>query len=228
MFIFGMKIACRSASSILQVNHMSLKSKLIASVLVAGAALIAGGAQAAPVLQYASTVINFSTQYNASTWAAAQALGAPDRPTYGDIAGAWAPAPQNGSLEFISVGFDTAVYANGATIREVFGNGFVYQVDAIDTLGALHTVWSGVDGSAPGTPVDFALTWNTTSYLVKGLKVYTDTNHNMGAWEEIDSIQLAGDATPAANVPEPATVGLLGLGLFGLAAAQRKRGKRAA
>jgi hypothetical protein len=208
---------------------MSLKSKLITSVLVAGAALFASGAaQATPVLQYASTVINFSTQYNASTWAAAQVLGAPDRPTYGDFAGAWAPAPQNGSLEFISVGFDTAVYANGATIREVFGNGFVYQVDVIDTLGALHTVWSGVDGSAPGTPVDFALTWNTTSYLVKGLKVYTDTNHNMGAWEEIDSIQLAGSSTPGANVPEPASVGLLGLGLLGLAASRRKREQRAA
>lgn len=224
-----MKIAYVIASSILQVNHMSLKSKLITSVLVAGAALIASGAaQAAPMLQYASTVINFSSQYNGSTWAAAQALGAPDRPTYGDIAGAWAPAPMNGSLEFISVGFDTAVYANGATIREVYGNGFVYQVDVIDTLGGLHTVWSGVDGSAPGTPVDFALTWNTTSYLVKGLKVYTDTNHNMGAWEEIDSIQLAGDSTPGTNVPEPATVGLLGLGLLGLAASRRKREKRAA
>jgi hypothetical protein len=224
-----MKIAYVMASSILQVNHMSLKSKLITSVLVAGAALIASGAaQAAPVLQYASTVINFSSQYNASTWAAAQALGAPDRPTYGDIAGAWAPTPMNGSLEYISVGFDTAVYANGATIREVYGNGFVYQVDVIDMLGGLHTVWSGVDGSAPGTPVDFALTWNTTSFLVKGLKVYTDTNHNMGAWEEIDSIQLAGDLVPGANVPEPATVGLLGLGLLGLAMSRRKREMRAA
>jgi hypothetical protein len=208
---------------------MSFKSKLLASAILTGAAMFAAGAaQAAPILQYASSVINFSTQYNASSWAAAQVLGAPDRPTYGDIAGAWAPAALNGTLEFISVGYDTAVYANGATIREVYGNGFVYQVDVIDTLGGLHTVWSGVDASAPGTPVDFALTWNTTSFLVKGLKVYTDTNHNLGAWEEIDSIQLAGSATPGANVPEPATVGLLGLSLLGLAASRRKRKQRAA
>lgn len=208
---------------------MSFKSKLIASVLVTGAALItAGAAQAAPVLQYASSVIGFSTQYNTTTWAAAQVLGAPDRPTYGDIAGAWAPGPLNGTLEFISVGYDTAVYANGATIREVYGNGFVYQVDVIDTLGGLHTVWSGVDASAPGTPVDFALTWNTTSFLVKGLKVYTNTSHDMSAWEEIDSIQLAGNTTADANVPEPATLGLLGLGLLGLAASRRKRKQRAA
>jgi hypothetical protein len=208
---------------------MSFKSKLIASLILTGAGLFAAGAaQAAPILQYASSVINFSTQYDPSNWAASRALGAPDRTSYGDIAGAWAASSLNGTLEFISVSYDTAVYANGATIREVYGNGFVYQVDVIDMQGGLHTVWSGVDTSAPGTPVNFALTWNTTSFLVKGLKVYTDTNHNLGAWEEIDSIQLAGNATPDANVPEPASLGLLGLGLLGLAAARRKQDQRAA
>ncbi len=208
---------------------MSFKSKLIASLILTGAGLFAAGAaQAAPILQYASSVINFSTEYDPVSWAASRVLGAPDRPTYGDFAGAWAPLSRNGTLEFISVGYDTAVYANGATIREVYGNGFVYQVDVIDMLGGLHTVWSGVDTSAPGTPVDFALNWNTTSFLVKGLKVYTNTNHDMNAWEEIDSIQLAGNTTPDATVPEPASLGLLGLGLLGLAIARRKQDQRAA
>lgn len=205
---------------------MSSTSKLIASAILACAVLGAASAQASPVLQYASSVIAYSSQFNNSSWAATQALGAPDRPTYGDLPGAWAPGPQNGSLEFISVGFDTAVYANGAVIREVFGNGFVYQVDVIDTLGGLHTVWTGLDTSAPGTPVEFSPTWAMTSYLVQGLKVYTNTDHDLRAWEEIDSIALAGDLVPPTDVPEPATLGLLGLGLAGALAA--RRGKRAA
>jgi hypothetical protein len=202
---------------------MKLTSRFLASMMLAGAALTSAGmAQAAPVTQYASSVIGYSSQYDTVSWAASTALGAPDRFTYGDIAGAWAPASINGSLEFIAVGFDTAVYATGATIREVYGNGFVYQVDAIDTFGVLHTVWSGVDTSAPGTPVDFTLNWAATSFLVQGLKIYTDTNHNLNAWEEIDAILLAGNQAPTA-VPEPMPLGLLGIGLLGLAAVRRKR-----
>jgi hypothetical protein len=202
---------------------MSTKSRFLAAVITAGALLTAtGGAQAAPVLQYAGSVIGFSSQYSAGNWSAQQVLGVPNTLVYGDIATAWAAATRNGSLEWISVGFGTAVYSTGATIRESNGNGFVYQVDLIDTLGTLHTVWSGVDNSAPNMPADFSLSWAQTPYLVSGLKVYTNTDHT-GTWEEIDAIQLAGSTT---NVPEPGTVVLLGMGLFGVAATRRKLGQR--
>jgi hypothetical protein len=205
---------------------MSIKSRFFAAVITAGALITGtGGAQAAPILQYASSVIGFSSQYSTGNWGAQQVLGAPNTPNYGDIQTAWAASPRNGSLEWISVGFGTAVYSTGATIRESNGNGFVYQIDLIDTLGALHTVWSGVDNSAPNVLADFALSWAQTPYLVSGLKVYTNTDHNPGTWEEIDAIQLAGSTT---NVPEPGTVVLLGLGLFGVAAGRRKLGRQKA
>lgn len=130
---------------------------------------------------------------------------------------AWAPAPKDGTLEFITVGFGTAVYANGATIRETYGNGFVYRIDARDTSGGLHQVWAGTDATAQGSPQDFAVSWIETSYLVSGLKVYTNTGQN-NMWEEIDSIQLSGVTGPAAGtVPEPASLALIaaGLGLLG-------------
>jgi hypothetical protein len=207
---------------------MPIKSRFIASVITAGALLVGtGGAHAAPILQYASSVIGFSSQYSTTNWSAQQVLGAPNTPNYGDIQTAWAPVPRNGSLEWISVGFGTAVYATGATIRESYGNGFVYRVDLIDTLGNLHNVWSGVDNSAPNVLADFALSWAQTSYLVSGVKVYTNTDHNLSAWEEIDAIQLAGSTT-AANVPEPGTMVLLGMGLLGVAASRRKLGQRKA
>ena len=201
---------------------MSVKHLITA--VCATAMFAASAAGAAPILQYASTVKGFSSQYTTSSWSAAQALGAPDTFAYGDIATAWAPRAQNGTLEYISVGFANAVYATGATIRETSGNGFVTQVDVIDTLGNLHTVWAGTDTSSANVPFDFGVSWATTSFLVSGLKVYVDTSHS-GSWEEIDAIRLAGDTNaPSAQVPEPATLALMGAG-FGLLGLARRRRK---
>lgn len=197
---------------------MTLRSTL--AFALAGLAVTA---QAAPTAQWADTVINFSSQWSTGSWSAAQVLGAPNTMSYGDIGTAWAPGPQNGTLEFITVGFNTPTYANGAVIRETYGNGFVYRIDALDTANVLHQVWAGVDNSLPGTPVDFLATWTTTDYLVAGLKIYTDTNHNPSAWEEIDAIQLLGSSVaPDNHVPEPASLGLTALAL-GLLAAKRRR-----
>lgn len=197
-----------------------------AALSLAGALIsISVDADATPLLQYANSVIGYSSEYSPTSWSAAQTLGAPNTMSYGDLQTAWAPRVENGSLEFLSLGFLTPVYATGAMVRETFGNGFVYRIDAIDTAGQLHKVWNGVDTSQPGSPVNFAVSWAPTSYLVAGLKIYADTNHNMNAWEEIDAVQLAGTTAP---VPEPAPVMLMagGLGLLGFA--RRRVGRRPA
>src|SRR5262249_17393357 len=96
-------------------------------------------------------------------------------------------------IEVVTLGYATPVYAFGATIRETWGNGFVTRVEVRDaTTGAFATVWSGVDPSAPGTPVAYVVSWTQTSYLVDALRITVDTNHNLKTWEEIDAVSLLG------------------------------------
>ncbi len=199
---------------------MNKKTILPACLLLA---VGCGSASATPVDQYASSVIGYSTQWSSGNWSAAQALGAPDTFTYGDIFTAWAPSSQNGTLEYITLGYTNPVYATGATIRETDGNGFVYQIDVLDTNNVPHMVWSGTDGSQPGSPVDFLATWSTTNFLVNGLKIYTNTSHNPNTWEEIDSVALHGDTQAPTQVPEPASLTLMGLGLAAVLRKSRRK-----
>lgn len=142
-------------------------------------------------VEYASSVIDVSSQYNNTTgpWSASQALGPPNTTAYGDMPTSWTTAGSEMGIQSITVGFDTAAIANAVTIRETFNNGFVTQIDAIDTNNGVHTVWTGADTSVSYTPFNFTASFAPTTYLVKAVKVYIDTNHING-YEEVDSIQL--------------------------------------
>src|SRR6185295_3125525 len=112
-------------------NSLATAQDLTASFVSLG-----GGAARAAVLgtgdggpsQYANTVIAFSSQFSTTSWGAVQALGAPNVTSYGDNSSAWTPSSQNGTSEYITVGYATPVYATGVTIRETWGNGFVTRV----------------------------------------------------------------------------------------------------
>jgi hypothetical protein len=179
------------------------------ALLVVALSTTVAHAQAQTLNQWAGSVLGFSSQYGAVDWGAKQALGAPDTPLYADQATAWAPEMAGDAPEFISVGFAQPVYATGGLVREVFGNGFVVQIDAIDTLGVVHTVWTGTDTSQQGTPADFVVNWEITGYLTKGLTIHVDTARFAG-WEEIDAIELSGST---AAVPEPGSWALMAAGL---------------
>ncbi len=146
--------------------------------------------------QWASSVSAYSSQWSSTSWAASQALGSPDTFSYGDIPSAWAPLPVNGAQEFLQVGFDTPVNATGVAIRETCGNGFVTQVDLIDTDGQAHPIFSGSDSTPPGAPGYLALDFSATSYLVDGVAIYVDTNHDLTTWEEIDAVALTDSYAP--------------------------------
>lgn len=139
---------------------------------------------------YADYVIGFSSERSSTDSSAAQALGAPDTNAYGDFTTAWSPlTPNSPGLEFISVGYSTPAYADSVTVWETFGNGFVTQIDLIDTSDVLHTVFAGTDPSAQGSPVGFTVSFPRTPYQVKGVKVTVNALAS-SSYEEIDSIAL--------------------------------------
>lgn len=146
---------------------------------------------------YADRVIDFSSQFTSTSWSAAQATGPPDTFSYGDFVTAWAPRPENGTTEFLTVGFAEPLLASGALIRETFGNGFVRTIEARDaTNGQFVTVAEPLDDSRPNVPYDFIVTWPETSFPVDALRITIDTDHNLNAYEEIDAVQLRGVTVP--------------------------------
>ncbi|MCK4660678.1 MAG: M4 family metallopeptidase [Phycisphaerae bacterium] len=153
--------------------------------------------------QWATYVIDFSSQWDEGNeqWHATQATGAPDVPSYGDHWQAWATEEPDAGIEHVTLGYATPVYATGATIVESLNNGFVVQVDVVDTGGQLHAVWNGTDPCdwALQEIQEFVVTWPQTDYLVRGLKVTIDTTHRMpNRWEEIDAVKLHGVTLGAA------------------------------
>lgn len=142
--------------------------------------------------QWASEVLGFSSQFAPTGWSANQILGEPDVFVYADQPEAWAPMPRNGTLEYITVGFEQPVYATAVTIRETYGNGMVFLVELLDLDGELHLAWEGDDPSEPGLPVNFRIDLPTSAMLVQGVKVHIDTDTNLSTWEELDAIRLTG------------------------------------
>ncbi|MES4792178.1 MAG: hypothetical protein C4321_03655, partial [Chloroflexota bacterium] len=136
----------------------------------------------------------FSSEYRPERGANAayQTLHHPDTPAYGDAGTAWAAILKNGTIEYVAESFEIPMRATGVVVRESDENGFVTRVDLLDTSDIFHTVWTGSDPSAPGSVVNLLLSFPSTSYAVKGVRVWVNTDPDPNEWEEIDAIALRG------------------------------------
>jgi len=160
------------------------------------------------VRQFADHVIAVSSEGQAGggdRWTAVQALGAPDTNSYADLDTAWSPRERNASggaqaEEHLELGFRRPVRATGFVIHETFGKGFVRRVDAIDTSGNVHLLWSGIDSSASEISAFSISLDQPTDYLVHGLKIWVDIDHTSD-WEQIDAVELIGWATQETYKP---------------------------
>ena len=163
--------------------------------------------------QWASTVLDYSSQRFSSSWSASRATGAPNVSSYGSNSNAWAAQGQEVGAQYITLGYEFPVAATAVTVRETYNCGFVTQIELLDTDDVFHSVWTGTDPSAAGAIADYRIEFARTDYLVKGVRVTTDTDLVAG-YEQIDAIALHSEdpagQTSAFSITFPADTALTG------------------
>lgn len=127
------------------------------------------------------------------SWAAGQAVGAPDTDAQGDHPTAWASREPDAGIEWLSVRFAEAIRPDGVVIVESYHPGAVVKVEVRGPETSWRTLWSGRDPSTPEANELFVPYGAAAS--VDEVRVTLDTRLVAG-WNEIDAVGLTrGDAT---------------------------------
>ena len=145
-----------------------------------------------------------SSEYGSGDWSAKQILGQPDvYPGYGDNGRAWAPAAQNGGLQWVELRFAEAVYVESVEIYETFNPGAIVKVELVDTTGRWHLIWEGKGGRAAVTDARvFSVKNDIVTIPCSVVKITLDTD-SVGGWNEIDAVSITGSH----NSPWPQSLG---------------------
>ncbi|MFO1455148.1 MAG: hypothetical protein U1F18_02780 [Steroidobacteraceae bacterium] len=149
-----------------------------------------------PKGQWASTAKATSTYGDAKDpqdYSASKATGAPDVANFSDNGNAWTAKEADGGIERLEVGFARPVHASEIRIRQSFAPGAIIKVELIDTTGAGHVVYEGVDAATYDKyNFWFRKSFDKTTYQVAGAKITLATNA-VPSWNEIDAVQLIGE-----------------------------------
>ncbi|MCW5802106.1 MAG: tetratricopeptide repeat protein, partial [Deltaproteobacteria bacterium] len=136
--------------------------------------------------QWANRVIGVSSQYGSVSWAAVQALGAPDTyPTEGDARTAWAPLSEDDGDEWIEVAFGEPAPARAIAIYETFNAGAIKLVELV-TAGGRRAVYRAEPAREPGAKLR-TIAFPCTGEPVAGVRI-TLASRAVPGWNEIDAI----------------------------------------
>ncbi len=168
-----------------------------------------------PSVQWASSILGFSSQYDANTYSAVQALGAPDAyPAYGDLVAVWASLTADDQREYLDLQFATPAPVNFVEVVETWNPGSLDKVSVRNrNTGVYQEVWSAVAAPAPPVSRKFDVVFPEPQYLVDAVRVEFNSPAVPG-WNEIDAVGIGRcgcapslvDVAPA--LPAPATSGL--------------------
>jgi hypothetical protein len=130
-----------------------------------------------------------SSEYSSTRWSAMQATGAPDTPTCGDNATAWASAASTGK-DWLQLTYDTAVIPTRIVIYETDNPGAVTRVIVENAAGDDTTVYKADPTKTSQCPNRLVIEVTGVSTPVRALRI---TIEHQG-WSEIDAVQLIGTA----------------------------------
>jgi outer membrane protein OmpA-like peptidoglycan-associated protein len=154
-------------------------------------------------VQWASKVIDFSSEYkddlirnNSTRWSATQVLGYPNSIKFGSSQLAWTPQKQDGSSEYITVGFDIPQTVQQVIIGENYNAGSVSEIILYDNKGKKYSVFEN-SHPVPVQKLYDVLTYFKIkpTYNVVKLKLIINTNTTFGR-EEIDCIGISSNVLP--------------------------------
>ncbi len=147
-----------------------------------------------PIRQYAFEVIDYSSQYGASSWSAKRALGKENvYPNYGDFTNAWASLKADDNREFLVLGLDTPQTARTIEIFETFNPG---AIDTVFIRNADTGTWKKIYSkpavsNLPEESRIFSIFLQETTFLVDAIRIAINSPEVEG-WNEIDAVAITG------------------------------------
>lgn len=144
--------------------------------------------------QYADFVIDYSSQYSATSWSANRALGKENVfPEYGDNSNAWASSTANNQREYLVLGFDTVQTVHTIEIYETYNPG---AVDSIFLRKAETDEWIRVYSKPAVTGLTlesriFSVYMMETTFLIDAIRISLNCPEVDG-YNEIDAVAISG------------------------------------
>ena len=159
---------------------------------------------AGEIRQWAASA-NASSEYSNPSWSAQQATGAPNVSACGDDSSAWASADSS-TLEWIELGYTTAVIPSAINIHQSFNPGMIIKVELKDTAGQYHEVYRAAPAQSSTCPAVLNIVIEQADYSAVALKISID-QRSINNWAEIDAVELLGVAADgSAYTPSDVTL----------------------
>ena len=146
-------------------------------------------------VQWATKVLEFSSQYGETDYAAQGITGFPSSmPGGGNTVLAWSPK-NNSRQEFIKVGFKTPKPVSRVVVAENVGAGSIRKIILLDNRFSEHLIYSAEPKLLPAESRLFQISFPMTTYPVAGVYVEIDASLRQTA-PQLDAIGISDSDTP--------------------------------
>lgn len=133
-----------------------------------------------------------TSQYGNESWSAAQATGAPDTDSCGDIRTAWASATSTG-LDTLTVDFDEPVIPSQINIYQTYNPGSIVSVQVANSRESAVIQLDNSEDPPGNTDCPGIFTIDIDDIDAPVDRVFITVDQSIGgSWNEIDAVELVG------------------------------------